>query len=203
MKKLIILIVILLVLVLIYGFFFSYGTEEFQSGKQRKQSYDNYVAQQHVKESVAVEADTESEKVYQNSTLNFQVYLPAGSSLSEQTQLGLGGQIFYLKSTRMNDLSYFRQLDVEKSECAAGTNTTINGIPFVRTTDSGYFGGMETGSVDGFYCTMKNGLSYTFRFSVTYNSRSGDGSVATQPDLEKSLWEFDQEMFILKFSFLN
>jgi hypothetical protein len=139
---------------------------------------------------------------YANPELHFQINLPEGDSLSGPNPSGGGGELFYLsRGSSYKQLPDFQDLEVEKDVCEKGESITINNVPFFRTTGSGYFGGMETGSVDGFYCAMNNGLKYTFAFAVEYNRNSENNSPVIVPDQTSSLQEFNKEMGALNFRF--
>jgi len=146
------------------------------------------------------ETENHEEITYNNNELGFHALLPDGATFQNPIKVGPDREKLYFLSTKPNNLPHLMFLKIEKAECEIGASESINGIQFTRKSGLGYFGGMETGSIDGFYCSMHNGLSYTFVFTEKYNRDPEHGKVVVL-DAGQALSLFDQEIQLIKFAY--
>lgn len=141
---------------------------------------------------------TTKTSLYTNKRFNFTMQLPVDKK-APAIEDGSGGSYISFDVSNSN-LEHFHNIAISESKCESGEKVNINGISFTKTTGSGASGGMESGSIDGSYCVINNGLSYTFVFFNIYNRV--DPKII-KPDTETAIKEFDQEMKLLDFKFIN
>jgi len=136
--------------------------------------------------------------LYTNKRFNFTMQLPV-SKKAPVIEDGSGGSYLSFDVSNSN-LKHFHNIAISESKCVSGDAVNINGISFTKTTGSGASGGMESGSIDGSYCVVNNNLSYNFIFFNIYNRV--DPKIA-KPNTETAIKEFDQEMKLLDFKFID
>lgn len=153
--------------------------------------------------SQAVETNSQAEtsttwQTYDAKPFPFSVKLPKGDSLASR-EYGDGVMLDYRIANTPTELNSFRGVEIAKdNECPKGNTETINGISFTIKPDQGYFGGMESGSIDAFYCTVYNGSQYTLFFTAMYARPNGK-----IPDQAQSMLEFDKEARLLNLKFTS
>jgi hypothetical protein len=137
-------------------------------------------------------------QTYDAKPLPFTINIPKGDTFSAPQKYGDGAVMLDYRITNTpTELSGFRGIEIAKdNECPKGNSEIINGVSFIVRPDQGYFGGMESGSIDAFYCTVYNGSKYTLLFTVMYDRLNGK-----VPDQVQSMAEFDKEARLLNLKF--